>query len=345
MPPGYLPLDIGPEGTGIEFLCEGIDPTDPSPKLAEYDKRFDPVGCLGIYLRAYSVPGPTPTASAIGTGAMRVNHLAGAIAGFDAAGELLAKLVEKKQNLEEVAPTSAVGEATRLFHWRHIPKTPFHTDRLGSFLVWRTGRVVSAAFAAAPTLADSDRIALELAQRQQTHVEHPTVYTAAERNDSEVALDNPELTFPVRWLGKRFDPGHGLPATRLQHSFAVGRTSDQQLVLEYAKGIELQTWRSKDWKQFIATPAGRRIRFGRCAESTKIPLAEGHAVVVVAYRRDPKSCADRPPDRFKAFAYFGNTVVAVLPSCGSCRTGANYNSLKGMKAIVRGLELRQKPVF
>ncbi|HUB99751.1 MAG TPA: hypothetical protein VMS11_08000 [Solirubrobacterales bacterium] len=344
LPPGYFPLDIGPEGTGIEFACEGIRPSDPNRWLDRYVKRFDPVGCLGIYLRAYRVPGPARPASVVGTGAMRSNSIAGAVAGFVAAGELLGKLVGKRQDLEEWAAEETVGEATRLFHWGHVPRAFLRNDRRGSFVVWRSGRVVSATFAAAPSFPDSDRIALELAQRQQAHVEHPTVYSEEERDDSEVALDDPSLTLPVHWLGHDFAPGHGLPSTKLQQSFAIGPASDRQLVLEYTKGIELQTWASTDWKKFVATPAGRRIRYGRCAKATEVPLVEGHAFVV-AYRRDSKSCAGRSPDRFKAFAYFGSTVVAVLPSCGSCRAGANYDTPQGMKAIVRGLELRPKPVF
>jgi hypothetical protein len=352
LPPGYVSLDIGPEGTGIEFLCEGIDPTDPSPKLAEYDQRFDPVGCLGIYLRAYSVPGPVPTASIVGTGAMRANHLAGAIAGFDAAGELLGKLVTEAKNLEEVPPTVTIGEATRLFHWQHIPKTYLRNDRLGSFLVWRSGRVVSAAFASAPTLADSDRIAFELAQRQQAHVEHPTVYTEAERDDSEVGLDDPETTFPIRWLDHDFAPGHGLPRSTLEEAGAeplLGPRSSsdgEQLQLRYSHGVELEGWTGAAWKRFLATPLGRELKTEDCARTTAVSLSQGRATIVAGHVRGYLPCSKRAPERYYAFVHVGGTVIAVnFAGCPDCVSHSPYNSLKGMKAIVRGLKLRQKPDF
>jgi hypothetical protein len=348
LPPGYVPLDIGPEGTGIEFLCEGIDPTDPSPKLAEYDKRFDPVGCLGIYLRLFQVPGPATTPSVVGTGAMRANHLAGAIAGFDAAGELLGKLVEEKRDLEEVAPQATVGETTRLFHWNHLPKTFLDNDRLGSFLVWRSGRVVSAAFAAAPTFADSDRIALELAQRQQAHVEHPTVYTNAERDSSEVALDNPEVTFPVRWLGKRFSPGHGLPTSRLTESGAAVPPLEggPSVYLQYRPGPNITEWTAAQWRRSQRNPGSGLAVGGHCRTATQVPVPGGHAVVYGFSNPRAKTC-EGPPEFFFAFVFVEGTVIGVkFPAATSvfAKPGP-YDSLRALKALVRGLKLRPKPVF
>lgn len=279
---------------------------------------------------------------------MRANQLAGAIAGFDAADELLGKLVEKKRNLDEVAPTTTVGEATRLFHWRHIPKTPFRNDRLGSFLVWRSGRVVSAAFAAAPSFADGDRIALDLAQRQQGHVEHPTVYTEAERDASEVGLNDPATTFPVRWLGHDFTPGHGLPAARLQEAGAApleSASDGRKLSLGYSHGIEIDGWTEAGWRHFLASPEGEPLTGDTCAKPVTIPLREGRATIFTSHVLGYARC-DRAPKRYYAFVHVGGTVLAInFDGCPDCVSHNPYNSLKGMKAIVRGLELRRKPAY
>ena len=45
-----------------------------------------------------------------------------------------------------------------------------------------------------------------LARRQQAHIASPTPYTEAERDTLEVPLDTPETDFPVRWLGRTFNP-------------------------------------------------------------------------------------------------------------------------------------------
>ena len=351
LPPGYFPIPIGPEESGIEFLCEGVDPTEPSRILAKYVKRFDPVGCLGIYLRAYRVPGPAPTASVVGTGALRSNTIAGAVAGFAVAGELLGKLVEKRRDLEEWAPEETVGEATRLFHWHHIPRTYLRNDRRGSFLVWRSGRVVSAAFAAATSFADSDRIALELAQRQQVHIEHPTVYTEAERDASEVGLDDPATTFPVRWLGHDFAPGHGLPRATLREAGAaplIGSGSDstgKQLQLDYSQGIEIEGWTEEGWRRFVETPEGRELKADNCAEPIAVPGIKGRARVFTGHVLGYGPCG-RSPKRYYAIVHVGGTVIAVnFGGCPDCIPRTPYNSLQGMKAIIRGLELRPQPVF
>lgn len=282
---------------------------------------------------------------------MRSNHLAGAVAGFDAAGELLAKLVEEEGSLEEAPATTTVGEETRLFHWQHIPKTYLRNDRFGSFLVWRTGRVVSAAFASASTLADSDRIALELAQRQQVHIEHPTRYTEAERDSSEVGLDDPETTYPVRWLGHDLVPGHGLPRASLREAGAEpllgsGPTSDgEQLQLRYSQGIELEGWTSAGWKHFVDSPLGRELKADNCAKPVAVSAVEGRAKIYTGHVLGYGPCR-HSPKRYYAIVHVGGTVIAVnFSGCADCIPHSPYNSLKGMKAIIRGLELRPKPVF
>lgn len=341
LPLGYFLLDFS-EGAERPFECEELRPADPGPRLKSFVQRFAPQGCLGFYLRAYRIPG-TASAAVVATGAMDVGSAEAAQTGFELAPNLLAKLTEER--LEEVPPAQTVGDAARLFHWKHAP-TYFRNSRLGSFFVWRSGGVLAAVFASAGSLATSDRVVMELAQHQQTHVENPTPYTKAERNASEIGLDDPALKLPVHWLGRNFDPGHGLPVARLEGGEAAAKPyalPQQKLRLRYSKNLYLNSWTSKGWKRFLETPASRIMRTWRCTESTELEIPGGHARVFAAQGRDFETCPDRPPKLFFAFAYLGGTVTAVnfvsCPGCEQVPYGA-YNSLRGMKEVVRGLTLR-----
>ncbi len=347
LPLGYFLYDPS-EGAELEFECEELRPADPGPRLESFVRRFAPRGCLGYYLRSYRIPG-TASAAIVGTGAMDAGSGAAAGEGFELASSLLAKLTEER--LEEAPTAQTVGDAARLFHWKHVP--PFsRNSRFGSFLVWRSGSVLAAVFASASSLATSDQVAVELAQHQQTHVEHPTPYTRAERNATEVGLDDPALKLPIYWLGRNFDPGHGLPMTRLLGaSAALPRGTwlpRQKLSIEYSKSVYLNSWTAKGWKRFLATPDSRIMRTWHCTESTAVEIPGGHATVFAAYGRDFDVCPDRPPSLFFAFAYLDGTVTAVnFVSCPYCEQVpfGPYNSLLGMEEVVRGLRLRPEPVY
>lgn len=349
LPRGYFPLDFS-EGADLELICEELDPGDPGPRLASFVRRFSPEGCLGLYLRAYRIPNSGPTSPTVGTGALDTGGKAGADAGFALAPALLAKLAGER--LEEVPPVETIGEGARLFHWRHVPLA-FRNGPLGSFLVWRSGNVLAAAFASAGTLEISDRIVTELAGRQQAHIASPTPYTNAERYTGEIRLDDPALTFPVHWLGRTFRPDQGLPPIRLETGGASASSPPyalpgQKLELAYSHNVWLNSWTTKGWKRFLATPRSRIMRTWRCTESTRIEIPGGHAVVFAAQGRDFHVCPDRRPALFFAFAYLDGTVTAVnFLSCDRCGQVSHgpYNSLRGMKAIVRGLVLRPEPDY
>jgi len=346
LPLGYYLLDFS-EGAELEFDCEEIAPSNPGPRLKAFVRRFAPRGCMGFYLRAYRVPG-TASAAVVATGAMDTGSAEAAQMGFELAPNLLAKLAEEQ--LEEVPPAWTVGDATRLFHWKRVPRFLRNT-RLGSFLVWRSGNALAAVFASAGSLATSDRIVTELAERQQVHVANPTPYTRAERFSFEVGLDDPALTLPVHWLGRNFDPDHGLPPIRLQSGGATTRPyllPGQKLQLNYSRNVYLNSWTRAGWKHFLETPSSRIMRTWRCTESIDLAIPGGHARVFSAHGRDFDVCPDRPPSLFFAFAYLHGTVTAVnfvsCPHCGEVPYGS-YNSLRGMKEVVRGLRLRPEPVY
>lgn len=345
LPPGYSPLDLS-EGGGVEFDCEPIQPFKSTPALARFVRRFEPEGCLGLYLRAYRVPGGAASSPVVGTGALDAGSLEAAEAGFAVARDMLDALVENEK-LQEVVPAATIGDATRLFHWKRAPRL-FRNGRRGSFLVWRSDRVLAAVFASAGSLETSDRIAEDLARHQQGHVENPTPYKRSERDASEVGLDDPALTFPVHWLGRVFRPSRSLPPIRLESGGTAEkpfRLPGQRLVLAYSRNVYLNSWTRKGWKRFLATPASRIMRTWHCTESTRIAIPGGHATVFAAHGRDFDVCPGRPPTLFFAFAYLDGTVTAVnfvsCPHCAQVPFGP-YNSLAGMKAVVRGLTLRQQ---
>jgi hypothetical protein len=349
LPPGYVPFDFS-EGNGVEFICDDLDPSDPSPKLAGFVRRFSPQGCLGIYVRVYSVLDVEPSGTVVGTGALDAGSNEAAEMGFSLADQLLGKLTENGIP-EEVAPTATVGDATRLFHWKRSPKL-FRNSRFGSFLVWRSGTVLDAVFASANSLAASDAIVATLAQRQQAHNEYPTPYTRAERNASEIGLDDPALKLPVYWLGRNFSPGHGLPVARLESAgdphYDREHLAGPKLELEYSHNLKLGAWPKSRWKRFVATQPFRKFLTEPCLESTRLSLPDRHATVYAGDVEGFRPCAAHSPKWFFAVVHLGGLVITVNPNaCHDCPNPArgSYNSLAGMKTVVSALRLRPKPDY
>jgi len=346
LPLGYFPFV--PEGRDSEFICEPLDPSDPQPALANFIRRFSPEGCMGAYLRFYRVPGIGPSAEWVGTGALDAGSIQAAEAGFAVAPEILNQLIEEMP--EEIATTTEVGDATRLFHWLRAPSFFNHSRRTGSFLVWRSGGVLATVFASAGSLEASDRAAEVLARRQQAHIEAPTPYTRAERNTSEVGLDDPALT--LYWLGRNFRPGHGLPLARLRsggraHYYGEGLTG-AKVELQYSKELSLSSWTKVGWHRFLASSDGREIFAERCLTSSDVALSGGRATIYTGHVAGFRPCAAGSPRRFFAVVHLGGIVVGVrISSCRDCPEPprGSYNSLAGMKAVVRALRLRPAPVY
>jgi hypothetical protein len=349
LPPGYFPFFT--EGSDFELTCEPLDPPDPQPRLASFIRRFAPEGCVGIYLRFYRVPSPGPSAELVGTGAIDAGSTRGAEAGIAVAPEILSLLVED-ETPKEVATTATVGDATRLFHWLRVPSFFDHSHHPGSFLVWRSGEVVATVLASAGSFKASDEIAQELARHQQAHIEDPAPYTPAERDTSEVGLDDPALTLPVYWLGRSLEPGQGLPAARLEsggraHYYGIGLTA-AKVELQYSKELSLSSWTKRGWRRFRAAPDGREIFAERCLKSTDLAIAGGRATIYTGHVAGFRPCAPRSPRRFFAVVHLNDIVVGVrISSCRDCPEPArgSYNSLAGMKAVVRSLRLRPEPEY
>jgi hypothetical protein len=349
LPPGFINfLGLGSDSDG-EFLCEPLQPAEPPRKVASFIDRFSPAGCVGLYLRAYPAPG-AESPSLAGTGALDTGSAAAVAAGYAVAPQLLGILT--KEGSKKLPAPEIVGEATQLFHWRDVPSLFEEEDQRGSFVVWRSGNVVAAAFATTASFGASDRIAFDLARRQQAHIENPTPYTAAERYDTEVFLDSPNLDFPVYWLGRTFNPGHGLRPARLVSAYVPlrpdGRPKAKSVNLDYSQNVSLESLDAAHWN-----PAANALPrwTWRCSESSELELPQGgHAVIYASYEKNLRRCPKRPPRQYSALVHIGGMAIVVdreiCPPClGNTIARGEYNSLKGMKAIVRGLQLRPKPVY
>jgi hypothetical protein len=354
LPPGYLIFGLGSEGADDSFLCEDIVPSDAGKQLSRWVDRFHPQGCIDGYYRTYRVPGLRPAPPLVGTGALDTGSLAAAESGLALSPLLLAKLVEDVGKLSEAAAPTVIGDGTRLFHWRGVPGY-LEGGGLGTFVAWRSGTALGAVLVTGKRLATTDSSALELARRQQIHLASPTPYTEAERDTLEVSLDNPESEFPVHWLGRTFRPGQGLPATELAEIAGpyaprpVPNPRTPQVRLRYADGPTLTLWGLPGWKRFTGSRLGRAITPKQCSTSQPLELARGRAVIVSTPFSPLSSCHRKrgAPYHF-AYAFIGKTVIGVnLPGCEHCFLPGSepFSSLKGIKAILRGLELRPKPVY
>lgn len=350
---GYFFPTIGAEGAEREppeITCDKVRPADPEPNVAEFVRRYSPGGCMTLYARIYDVPGDSPTPQMVGTGALDAGSRAAADAGFAVAPELLSHAF-LDEALTEVSPPATVGDASRLFHWDEMPPVFGGKRETASVFVWRSGDVLAAVFVASPgSTATNDREAIAFARRQQKHIEHPTPYTAAERYDRDVGLDDPAIEVPVYWLGRSFKPASSLPRTNLQGGSRSYPPPDgllgQKFEIAYSGELQINSWTARSWKRFLTTPLSERFRTWACTETMEVDLPRGAATLYGAYNRDYADCPDRRPTRYFAIARIGGTVIAVnFVVCRECisPTPSAYNSFGAMRTIVQGLRLRPKP--
>jgi len=136
----------------------------------------------------------------------------------------------------------------------------------------------------------------------------------------------------VYWLGRRFDPGGGLPSVTLM---GAGTTKDDQRYgptyrasIEYEGGtrnypvIGFQEYSLDTWKQ-LARPGTGFVPEGTPVQ--QIVLPDGRADV---FRTD-----DPDYERYRALVYFETTVVMV----GDFDEPNSYSSLAAFVAVVKAL--------
>lgn len=346
LPLGYLLLNSGALGPAPSLECDRIRPRKPMPRLASFLERYSPRGCAVTYVRLFHVPGTEPAPLFAGSAAADLGSVKAAEAGLDVSRELLVHLTNGELP-EEVERPEIVGQATRFFRW---PGTPDAEEPL-SMVVWRWGGSVGLIAVMGATTASSDVAALELARRQQERLEAPTPYTPGERDDSEVALEDPALRVPVYWLGKDFVPGHGLGRLRLigSNSIPRGDLDDPSASLLYAgrpragksEAVELELRTPQEWTTMRAK---NRLPFVRhCAKTREVDMPNGRAVVYAAQHPGWR-CDQQGPKVYAAVIRLPGVAIAVetMKICERCFGAGRgpYNSFKGMAAIARGLALR-----
>lgn len=358
LPAGYMNQALV-EGQEDEPYCARLtDPEDTPPKLARFVRRYHPRGCIGAYSSLYTVPGQEFAPPTVGTGVLALDSKRAADAGWSVVPVLLGRLMNDKVPREVAAPET-IARATRLFHSKEKVAPGREDARTASFLVWRSGNTIANVLVVAASFAEGDRIAVELARRQQAHIRKPTRYTGAERFDGDIPLDDPALQVPVYWLGLNFKPGHGLPSNRFFDGYApepYAPTGESSIGLEEAPGsvlglryfnFHIDSWSAATWPLYLEAPVSRVLTAWNCTEAKAIALPNGgSATIYGGYRRDYRRCPDKAPTAFTAWAEIGGMHIVVnSPWSPTDIFHTPYDSFAGMEAIVRALELRPKPVY
>jgi hypothetical protein len=370
LPPGYL--------VGDDSGCGQMGTEGAPPELAVFVVENHPRGCSFQYERLYRLPGHRPYPALVESMAFAVPTAETAGEGLELAPQLIASEAGINR-LDEVAAPQRIGDATRRFHTSGA-LVGGQRGRQGSIVTWRFGRALALLVVAGQPRGADDRIALRLAHRQQTHLERPTPYPRRQYDDTLVPLDNPALRMPVFWLGRAFRPGHGLRPVRLERAYGPiergGGPPWEKLELWYAGSLYLRAWKPTGWELFRKTRFGRLALGLPCARSTEFKFKRGQATILAShgmagpaeppppvkarrrargqaiagrgapYAARPQSCPDKPPNRFTAVVHIDHVVVAVnlppsIPAASEPGYGP-YNSVRGMKAVVRSLRLRPR---
>ncbi|HEU4701911.1 MAG TPA: hypothetical protein VFS37_05455 [Conexibacter sp.] len=246
-----------------------------------------------------------------------------------------------------VAPGPAIGDQAVLLR---------SADGSAAVL-WRSGPVLAGLLAAQSLLrrrAVDVQATLDLATLQQARIAAPTPLLPADNEGGAVALDDPGLELPVWWLGGTLPKRGRLPELRLRGSLPaslLGNVPDAGPILFYSRGRgRAHVTVSLVHPRFMRRPAVRRdlrrLRRDRCSQIRHLRLRRGRATIFHRSPRCPKLDERKTPD-----ALDDAIAVVVLPGvvafvaaddCVSCHGPVSrYESIAGMRRIVRALRLRE----
>ncbi|HYH54176.1 MAG TPA: hypothetical protein VD761_08595 [Solirubrobacterales bacterium] len=351
LPPGYQVSDDVGCGPSLPF-GEGGEPEGRlERRFLKWSIKYWPEGCFYEYEQIFKVPGLGPAPPLVEAETRNTPSEAAAVEGLELYNALLDRPTERgDRGLVTISPT---GVQARLIRDRNA-LVDGEAGQAGSFLIWRHGKLLAFLIAAGLDPSRNDSAAIHFAGIQQQRLDAPSPYTEAERDDSEVRLDDPGLKFPIYWVGNPFRAGDG-PPVALEDAYArnIGPPG-QKFQLGYSpidrNGFEVGGWTRRSWKRFQRSDLGDVNRVARCTRTTKLDLEQGSAVIYGAYDgKRLRPCPSRAPERYYAIARIGRMVIGVnLGNCLSCAPGYStgaYNTLGGMKAIVRALALRPRPVY
>jgi hypothetical protein len=203
-------------------------------------------------------------------------------------------------------------------------------------------------------------------------------YVAPDELDRR-ALEDPALPVPVYWLGRSFDPGHGLPVLKLTEvdtrSLLPGQGPGSALGIYYASDdgadrVGLELWPLGAWEAFQKL-VGARLIWAECSDTHELDIPGGHAVIRLGH--EPTShgpeggvyvltpgvvpiatpsqtpipaiaCPKGPPDRFMAEVHYAEVVVTLQAPLGtSAQEGKPFGVFDdeaALKQVIAGLRLR-----
>jgi hypothetical protein len=350
LPPGYQVGDDSGCGAWLPF-GEGQEPEGRlEERFQDWAFKYWPEGCFYEYEQIFKVPGLGPAPPLVKAETLNTPGEAAAAEGLDLYNALIdrsAKSGERK--LVTISPT---GVQARLLRDRDA-LVGGSAGESRSFLIWRHGQQLSFLTAAGLAPRRNDRAVIRHAGVQQQRLEAPTPYTEAEREDSEVRLDDPALKFPVYWVGNPSQIPGG-PPVELEHVVTGDGPPGLKYQLDYEflerNGFTIGAWTRRSWKRFQRSGVGKANRAARCTRTTEVDLARGSAVIYGSYGgKRLRPCPRRSPDYYYAIAHIGRMVIGVnLGVCLSCppgRGGSAYSTPRGMKALLRALHVRPKPVY
>lgn len=345
LPPGYQLGDgggCGPLGPGGE---EGQPSGRLGRRLQKWVIRYWPEGCLYQYEQIFKVPGLGPAPPLVEVETLNTPSEKAASEGFN----LIAALIQK---YEPKTDRGTVELSPGGIEARHFRNRKFNVDgkghQPGTVLIWRAGKLLSYLEVAGMSPRRNDRAALHFARIQQWRIEHPSPYTEAEQDDTEVWLDDPALKFPIYWVGRTYQPP-GADPVELEYAYAgTPGPPGAKFELQYDE-FGITGWTRRSWQRFKPTVLGRLNLNRSCVRKTPVDLNDGRAVIYAGYgRRHLKSCPKGPPNDYWAIAHLGRMVVGVnLTLCTGCLgpSSGPEASLAGMKAVLGALQVRPKPDF
>jgi hypothetical protein len=350
LPPGYQVGDDSGCGPWFPF-GEGEEPEGRLEKrYVKWVVKYWPEGCFYEYEQIFKVPGLGPAPPLVETETLNTPSEAVATEGLELYNALIDRSVRSAER--KMAIIFPAGVQARLLRDRRA-LVEGKKGQPQSFLIWRHGKQLSFLTAAGLDPRRNDRAVIHYAVIQQQRLEAPTPYTEAEREDSEVRLDDPALKFPVYWVGNPSQIPGG-PPVALEHVVTGDGPVGMRYQLDYeileTDGFVIGGWTRRSWKRFQRSGVGEANRTARCTRTTEVELERGRAVIYGAYEdKRLRPCPRSSPDRYYAVAHIGRMVIGVnLGNCLTCLPGDGvgaYGSLQGMKALVRALHLRPKPVY
>jgi hypothetical protein len=348
LPPGYRVGLIGGCGP-IEAAGARGEAGDAQYRFLDWAFKRLPEACSHLYKRVFEIPSMGLAAPRVETEVINTPSEEAAAEGFELIGSLFDSDAEKVT--EETETLSPSGVQIRIFRFRSF-RVDGRVKQPGSILIWRHGKMISYLKVAGLSPRGNDRVGLQLAAIQQWRLEHPSPYTDAEQDDSEVWLDDPAVNAPVYWVGNPFQPARQ-PAVGLEFSYTGSALPPgSKYELDYfaeGGGFRVEGWTKRSWRRFQRSDLWKLNRADRCTRIDDLRLQHGQAVIFGSYHRiGDGPCPSRSPDRYYAIARIGRMVIGVnLRNCSICPEEGSglYDTPRGMKTILRSLVLRPKPVY